>query len=229
MEETTLRMNRPETGTSLTEPPALPPEEQARADFYGLIARLLLAAPDAGLLAALANTDALAAAQGGNPLDQAWDNLTLAAAVTDVDAVTEEYDALFISTGTPAVNPFASLYLAGFMMEKPLATLRADLARLGLARMRGSGEPEDHLGALCETMRILIGGAARLPPQALPVQKGFFEKHIAPWHAACINDIRHAQGANFYQRVADFIQAFFEIEAQAFDIEDIDTTACALH
>lgn len=226
MEGEAFHLSCPDAGTSLPAPFAMPPEEQARADFYALGARLLLAAPDAGLLAALANADPLAS-HGDNPLDQAWENLTLAAAVTDIDAVQEEYDALFISTGTPAVNPYASLYLAGFMMEKPLATLRADLASLGLTRMRGSGEPEDHLGALCETMRILIGGAAGISPQPLSVQKGFFEKHIAPWQAACLADIRNAQGANFYCRMADFIQAFFEIEAQAFDIEDISTLACA--
>ncbi len=35
------------------------PEEQARADLYALIARLLIAAPDAGLLATLAAADSL--------------------------------------------------------------------------------------------------------------------------------------------------------------------------
>lgn len=212
-------MNLPDIATDLGLP-ALAPEEQARADFYALISRLLLAAPQAQLLAALAAADSIAAAQAGSPLEQAWENLVLAAGVIDADAVQEEFDALFVAVATPAVNPYASLYLAGFMMEKPLAALRADLAALGLARNARGGEPEDHLGALCEAMRILIAGAPGVRPQPVPAQQAFFDKHIAPWHARCLDDIRRAQGANFYRRVADFIEAFFDVEAQAFDIEE---------
>ncbi|WP_292936214.1 molecular chaperone TorD family protein [Noviherbaspirillum sp.] len=218
-------MNRPEAAyAEHTAQAQTDADELARADFYALIARLLLRAPDATLLTALAGADSLAAGQAGNPLELAWEKLILAAGVIDADAVREEFDALFISIGTPQVNPYASLYLAGFMMEKPLAGLRADLAQLGLSRAAGSGELEDHLGALCEAMRILIAGAPGVTPQPLAVQMTFFEKHIATWYLPCLDHIRGAPGANFYQRVADFIQAFFEIEAEAFTMDE----ACSL-
>jgi len=221
-------MNDPGNAADFAGAFAPPQEEQARADMYALAARLLLRPADAALLASLAAADALAGGQAGNPLEQAWEKLVLAAGIVEADAVREEFDGLFVSVGTPPVNPYASLYLSGFMMEKPLAALRTDLAELGLARRARSGELEDHLGALCEAMRILIGGAPGMAPRPVPAQKAFFEKHIGPWHAACLNDIRRAEGANFYQRVADFIEAFFEIEAQAFEMEEAGDEECEL-
>lgn len=197
----------------------LPAQEQARADLHALGARLLLAPPDAALLADLAAADPLVSARADAPLDIAWEQLVLAAGVLEAAAVEEEFAALFVSLGTPPVNPYASLYLAGFLMEKPLAALRSDLAALGLARRPGVGEPEDHLGALCETMRVLVGGMPGVPPRPLAAQRRFFETHLAPWYARALDDIRRAPQANFYRRVADFLQAFLDLEAEAFAME----------
>lgn len=199
---------------------ALPPEDLARADFYALIAHLLFAPPDAALLAGLAASDALCAEQTDHPLDLAWEKLVLTPSIIDEHAVRAEFNALFISIGTPQINPYASLYLSGFLNEKPLAALRGELAQLGLARRTGVGEMEDHLAALCESMRILITGGADGQPHTLQRQKLFFKNHIAPWVERCLDDIRAAPEANFYRLVADFAQAFFNVEAQAFDIAD---------
>lgn len=198
-------------------------EDQARADLYALCANLLLKAPDAALLDALGAADSLRAQQEDQPLDHAWEQLVLAAGVVDAAAVREEFDALFISIGTPPVNPYASHYLAGFMHEKPLAALRDELRALGLARVRGVGEPEDHLGALCEVMRILIAGAPGAPGaprRTIDTQRNFFIRHIAPWQERCLGDIRKTECANFYRHVSDFAAAFFEVECQAFEMED---------
>lgn len=211
------------------QPPVLvPQEEQARADFYALVSRLLLAPPDAALLDRLAGADSLGAGQSDHPLDLAWEELVLAARLLHADAVRDEFEALFVSVGKPVVDPYASPYLSGFMMEKPLAALRDELAELGLARRADSGELEDHLGALCEVMRLLIAGAPGLAPQPLGRQKRFFERHLASWYERCLDDIRGAGDANFYRHVANFIQAFFEVEAEAFDMEEeeADDGAC---
>ena len=194
---------------------AVEPEEQARADMYALVARMLHAAPDAPMLASLAGADAIVAGQSGHPLDRAWERLVLGAGVMDEAAVAAEFDALFVSVGTPKINPYASLYLTGFINEKPLVALRGDLARLGLARASGQREMEDHLGALCEAMRVMVVGG-----QMLEHQQQFFDTHIAPWYRRCLDDIRSAPEANFYRLVADFAQAFFEVEAQAFELDD---------
>lgn len=195
-------------------------EDQARADLYALVARLLISAPDAGLLASLAVADSLDSQEVDHPLELAWEKLVLSAGILDAHAIRSEFDALFISAGTPQINPYASLYLAGFLNEKPLVALRAELAQLGLARRSGVGEMEDHLGVLCETMRLMIAGAAGVQRHPLSRQKLFFEKHIASWSTRCFDDIRAIGSANFYRQLADFTQAFFLIEAQAFDMDD---------
>jgi TorA maturation chaperone TorD len=216
-------MNHSEVERLVSAAVHLSPEDQARADLYALSAHLLLAAPDAAFLAGLAAADSLPSQQADNPLDRAWEKLVLAATLTTADQVQQEFSALFIGTGTPRLNPHASLYLTGSMMDQPLAAIRATLAELGLARIPGAGELEDHLAALCETMRLLITDQQDGEPLSLPLQKSFFEKHLASWYGRCLEDIRKAEGASFYQPVADFIQAFLDIEAAAFQIEDPGT------
>ncbi|MDY0960802.1 TorD/DmsD family molecular chaperone [Massilia sp. CFBP9026] len=208
--------------------PDLPPggEDQARADLYALLSRLLLAAPDAALLDALASSDPILA-EGGDPaLERAWDQLTVASGVMDPRLVHDEFSALFVSVGTPPVDPYGSRYLAGYMNDTPLAHLREDLAQLGLARIQGRGEFEDHLGALCETMRVLVAGTPGIRRQPLDVQRRFFEAHIGSWCMRALDDIANADGANYYCLVARFAQAFLAIEAESFGVgEETDEQA----
>lgn len=205
-------------------PLPLAPEDQARADLYALAARLLLAPPDEALLADLAAADPILGTQDERPLEDAWEKLVLAAGVMDAQAVAEEFNALFISLGTPPLNPYGSLYLSGFMNDTPLARLRTDLAAFGLARVPGVAEFEDHLGALCETMRVLV--MRRVP---LARQQQFFEAHLAPWYERCLLDVERAPDARFYRVVAAFVAAFLTIEAQAFAVDTpFDETAPAV-
>lgn len=189
----------------------LPAEERARAVFYSLLATLLLSPPSADLLHALANADPIASEAG--ELESAWEQLMLVASIMDAEAVREEFNALFVSTGTPLINPHASLYLSGFMMDRPLAALRDTLRELGLARQSSAVELEDHLGSLCETMALLIAQG-----QPLKIQNEVFKSHIGSWIERCLNDIQEAPGANFYWKLADVIEAFFQMEVEAFDL-----------
>lgn len=188
-------------------------EEQARAQFYSLLATLLLAPPSAELLHALANADPIAGETGD--LGSAWEQLVLVASIMDADAVREEFDALFVSTGTPLINPHASLYLSGFMMDRPLATLRDALRKLGMMRRADANELEDHLGSLFETMALVIKQG-----KPLHLQKAFFNEHIAGWVHACLDDMRNVQGARFYLHVALVLDAFIGVEREAFDMGD---------
>jgi TorA maturation chaperone TorD len=211
----------------------LPPHEQSRADLYALLARLLLAPPDDALLQALAQAPALGRTAedadadvgtgGAAPLGRTWDTLR-AAARGDGEAIRAAFDALFVSAGQPLLNPYASLYLAGFLMDTPLAALRADLACLGLRRREGVGEPEDHLGALCEVMRLLITGAPGLPRRTPAQQAVFFEAHVASWAGRCLDDIEAADAGGFYAALAGFMQAFLALEARAFELEEAEST-----
>lgn len=189
-------------------------EETARADLYGLLAMLFYAPPSQTLL----DTMASAQFEGTGVLEQAWTELVLASQHAKAEEVREEYDQLFISTGKPEVMLYGSYYLSGFLMEKPLAALRADLAGLGLERVATVTESEDHIASLCEVMRYLIAADTTLQSN-LAAQKIFFTSHMQTWvldACAAINANRHAQ---LYAAVANLAQTFFEVETQAFDMD----------
>jgi TorA maturation chaperone TorD len=188
-------------------------EETARADLYGLLASLFYGPPPQELL------DLIAAAptQGDGVLDRTWTGLSAACKSAKADAVREEYDALFISVGKPDVMLYGSYYLSGFLMEKPLAELRAELARLGLQRGDSMSESEDHVAALCEVMRYLIASDDLLHAN-LPTQKQFFATHMQPWVVELCNAVASHPRARFYAAVAGLANSFFEVEMQAFDM-----------
>ena len=189
--------------------------EQARADFYAVTAHLLMQAPAPALLAKLAHADPVIADDHCQQrFADAWERLRIAADLIDADAVREEYDALFVATGTPELNPYASFYLTGFMMERPLAALRRDLGRLGFARARDATELEDHIGVLCETARLMI-----LQQRPLRIQQAFLATHLFPWVQRFTADLRRQPVANFYRVLADFIDAFMQLEIEAFGFE----------
>jgi TorA maturation chaperone TorD len=172
-------------------------------------------APDAELLSELAAASTQAPQMPDTPLDLAWQELTRAAGRTVAPAVKQEYDALFRNTGTPPLSPRASHYLSGDLTTESLAVLRDTLNALELERQPSADEPIDHLGALCEVMRVMITGLGTVPRRPLAEQAAFFTMQIAPWQARCLNDIRSAPRANFYGHVADVAEAFFDIETQA--------------
>src|SRR5512144_2339879 len=173
----------PMAGATVSFQPRIAPEDQARADIYALLARLYADAPDAALLDAIARSEPLAAAPTAESATTApclpgtWDAVRMARAAMTADAAVEEYNALFVGVGKSEVNLHGSHWIAGFMMDKPLVELREALARLGLAQKSGATMLEDHLSALCETMRLLIAGNARRSPSTVSEQRAFFERH----------------------------------------------------
>ncbi|MFN8988235.1 MAG: molecular chaperone [Burkholderiales bacterium] len=195
-------------------PRAIEPEDQARADYYALLAHLFYRAPDARLLQA----SAIAEPPSG-VLAPAWQRLADASNVVPEDAVHEEYDAVFVGVGKPPVMLYGSFYMAGFMMEKPLAALRQDLGELGFVRAESVREPEDHLAAICDVMRAMILGDLENKPRPVEAQKAFFLTHVKPWIFDCVAAISAYHQANFYKHVAGFAKSFFEVEIEAFEIE----------
>ena len=139
-----------------------------------------------------------------------------AAQAMALQAVVDEFDALFVSVGKPDVMCNGSWYLTGFLQEEPLAELRDDLAELGLGRRPGVTETEDHIAALAEVMRHLVLTG---PDEAgLARQRGFFSRHLAPWYAQFARALDVAPAANFYAKVGGVLAAFMDIERQAFDM-----------
>ncbi len=194
---------------------AVSQEDRARADFYGLLARLFYAGPDADLLAALGAADELAG-EGVNPdLAQTWNSLIAAAAAMDAEAVQAEYDSVFVGTGKAEVTPYAAHYLAESNKENLLVRLRADLAAMGLSRHPDTAEFEDHFSGLCEVMRHLIFFA---PDVAVQKQKNFFMGYLSSSYAVFCMAVVASPNTNFYKHVARFTQAFLDVEGESFEI-----------
>jgi len=192
------------------------PEDQARAGYYALLARLYYSGPDAGLLAAIAGADELAAGGEQSALSSAWGALASAAQAMDPEAARLEYDDLFVGTGKAEVTPYASFYLSETGREKILVKLRGALAALGLERAQHSHEPEDHIAGLFDCMRYLISMGSG--DAALQQQRTFFEGYLAgAFHAFC-NAIERSGKANFYKHVAHFTEAFLRVESEALKV-----------
>lgn len=177
-------------------------ERAWRAHLYALLARLLAAPPDAELLAGLGGI----ASEGGGDIERALTALAQAARACNAQAAAEEYQALFIGVTRGELLPYGSWYQCGFLMEKPLARLRDDLGRLGIARQDAVREPEDHAAAVLEAMSLLTAeGDAR--------QKEFAQAHLFSWLPTFFHDLANASSAHFYRAVAVLGQAFMKIEA----------------
>ncbi len=187
---------------------ALDEIDLARAQEYALLATLLARAPDAATL------KRLAALKGdASPLGLAHIALADAAAAGDPDTVAREFFDLFIGMGRGELLPYGSYYLSGFLQERPLARLRDDLGRLGIARSEGVVEPEDHAAILCEIMAGIITGDLGA---SAGTDQQIFEKHMAPWIGRFFADLEQAESADFYRRVGTVGRVFVEIETQAF-------------
>jgi TorA maturation chaperone TorD len=208
----------PAQAVKFDHPRSISVEDQVRADYYALLASLFHHAPDDRLLQSIVIAGE-PAAEAAQEFLQAWRNLAQASSLVSHEVVDEEYQVVFVGVGRAPVLLYGSFYLAGFMMEKPLAALRDDLAALGFARRADIHEPEDHLAALCDVMRALILGDLGDAPAEIAVQRQFFAKHIQSWAGKCCDAIEAYEHANYYRRVAAFARVFFAIEADAFEIE----------
>jgi len=191
-------------------------ENGVRAALYGAFAHLFADRPDAALLQCIADSDAMIIAQDST-LSTAWHALCDAAATIDPAAAVDEFDALFVSPGKPAISLYASSYMSGRERGQVLAELRGDLARLGYARAEDSNEYEDHLAALCDVMRGLIGEEAA-SPEAAAQQQEFFQRYLAPWCGQLFEKIDKAESAGFYRKVARAADAFLTHESQYFEL-----------
>lgn len=186
------------------------PEDRLRADLYNFLGLMLAGPPDEMLLAQCAGLSG-----DDSELGQAIAGLARVAKATKPKKVESEFNALFIGLGRGELLPYASYYLTGFLNEKPLATLRADMAARGITRAPNVYEPEDNIASLMEMMGGMIVG--RFGAQAsLDDQKAFFNKHIAPWAGHFFSDLEAAKNSILYASLGSVGRAFMEIEREAF-------------
>ena len=194
-------------------------EELARAELYGLLARLWLAPPDAALLQQF-STAITQAPETGALLEPSWQALVGALRSTTLDAAAAEHNALFHGVGKPEIFAYASFHLSGFLNEKPLAALRHDLAALGLTRDANALETEDHIAYLFEVMRYLIAGDD-VAVCNLEQQRRFYRAHIQTWADRLCETVQVHPGAHTWKAVAGFTREFLLVETQGFDMLEL--------
>jgi TorA maturation chaperone TorD len=200
--------------------PYVSPEDEARANLYGLLARLFYAPPDANLLSELRlaappteEGDGLTAE--GEALKAAWAELVSACAGAFPARLEEEHFQLFVGVGKAQVTPYLSAYVERSDGKNPLVRLRGQLAEWGLARREGAVEPEDHVSAICETMRWLI----MVQKTPLEAQRAFFEEFLQASGERFCSAVTACDDAKFYRHVARLLHALLELEQKAFDID----------
>ena len=178
--------------------------------MYRFVASLLSAAPSQQMI------DGISGLSGDStPLGQAITALAATARESRADAVGREFFELFVGVGRGELLPYASFYQTGFLNERPLSEVRADLARLGVARAEGRFEPEDHIALLFEVMADLAAGTL---PAETDAEAAFFARHIAPWAAQFFDDLAVAPSAAFYRPVAEVGRLLVDIDSRAFSL-----------
>lgn len=199
--------------TPLDSAPPIAPEDLARADLYGILARLYYAAPDAQLLAALSNAP-VSPANDNSPLAECWQALREACRSAFPVMLDNEHTLLFVGTGKAEVTPYLSKYVLRHQADTPLADVREALRRLGIARREGVGEYEDHIAGLLETMRFLIAVQRR----SLEEQRTFFERFVYDGAVAFCAALSDSEHASFYKLVARLTRVFMDVEKNAFSM-----------
>ena len=193
------------------------PEDLARADLYGLIARFFHLPPDQELLDQIAATADQQEVAEDAPLAKAWMNLVEVAKNNPAQAWRDEFDANFISVGKPNVILNGSFYMAGHLNERPLVNIRKALEEFGLESAEEVTETEDHISSLCEVMRYLIAGDD-VEISNLTNQRIFFNEHIRPWYDELCDAIDGTPEMHLYHPVAALTREFLAIEGQSFDM-----------
>jgi TorA maturation chaperone TorD len=191
-------------------------EEQARANLYGLLARLWYAAPDQPLLETLSRGGETTDDAGDSPLARTWRALAQACTGATVEDLTHEYDSLFVGTGRAEITLYCSYYLTETGRERVVVALRDKLRELGLARTNATNEPEDHFATLLEIMRHLIVQGSDVPQ--ITFQKEFFLRYIRSAYTPLTEAVLTNGGAQFYKDVARLTRAFLDVESESFNM-----------
>ena len=194
-----------EAGAERPEAVALEPEEQARADLYGLVSRLFYAparsqSPGGSLPRRPRVEGEREDAGGENALARAWLRLQEACRSAYPAIVRQEYDDLFVGVGKAPVTPYLSAYAEPHAPDRYLLGLREQLGAWGLARRDRVFELEDHISGVCDVMRWLIEGGGPLAEQ-----REFFERFVYAGAVPFFAAVQKARAVSaFYRQVAAF-------------------------
>ncbi len=197
-------------------------EEQARANFYALLARLFYAPPEDIFLRGIASSndvdshanDVSDESLAAGSLDLEWCNLVSAAASADAVSVAEEYNELFVGSGRAEISLYVGAYTARSSVDGNLVALREFLGSHEIARQTAVHEPEDHVAMLFEVMRYLICEQQT----AIDEQRLFFDRFVLSGANSLCDAISNHDDADFFRHVAAFAISFLLVEHDAFEM-----------
>lgn len=183
-----------------------------RANYYYLLSLLLAAPPTSETLQKISELG-VPQSQANNAFLIQLNALACAASEhsDDINALDDEFHDLFIGVGRGELVPYGSWYITGMLMDKPLSLLRQDLKALGIERVEGCREPEDHIAALMDIMGIVIEAGDDYPFKA---QQTLFTRHIKPWARRFFRDLTQARKAKFFIKVGEFGLEFIDFETE---------------
>ena len=203
-----------DTGSEHAGATTLEPEDQARANLYGLVSRLFYGPADPNLLAEISRSGQEEGAEHDGGLTAAWRGLRAACSSAYPAIVRQEYDSLFVGVGKAVVTPYLSAYAEPSAPDGYLVRLRGQLSAWGLGRRESVFEVEDHISGISDVMRWLVES------RTLPEQRRFFENFAYPGVVPFCAAVQKAPSASFYRPVTSFALSFFEIEKAAFEMAD---------
>lgn len=207
-----------------------------RHAYYSLFVQLWWREPSADFIASLMTDmgERIEAAAEVHPLlGEGWRTLSQYVETHGPEEAAEAYMHLFLGPYGPAVQPYESYYLTGFLFRESLVKVRSFLQDVGLEKEdHVFAEPEDVLAFELEVMRWLVGKqmSAIEPEEAtywLHQQMACLKHHVLVWVPACAQDIEQAaEDCGFYRGAAQLLRGFLDVERQMFwelDIEPVAT------
>jgi TorA maturation chaperone TorD len=182
-----------------------------RVDCYVILAALLRQPPSADLVNLLLEIEC--AENVPEKINYALAELRRAVQSYPLSIMETEFNKLFVGLGCGEMVPYASWYKEKKIQSLTLALLRRDLSHFAIIRQTDNAEPEDHAGALCESMALIAAEAGNIPPAA---QADFFHQYIASWMINFFQDFQTAKNARFYRSVGLFGSCFLQAEQEYF-------------
>lgn len=188
---------------------------KGRGLLYRLFSGAFLKEPSSSLLQALSSPKAasILASLG-------MDKVFSAVGDEHINALTEEYAALFILPG--GVCPYESVRTKGLLCQEPEWKAREFYKRCGLAVPESLNIFADHIGMELGFMAYLAGKESKAweadgmdgALKWLILEREFFKAHLDRWAFAFLDDVVKYSEHPFYKGISSLTGGFLSIEKE---------------
>ncbi len=128
-----------------------------------------------------------------------------------------EFTILFIGPFRLPVQPYEAWWVSGKLGGKPLAKLKEDYWKAGIAKSLEFIETEDHIGFelkfmhyLCE--KTLAADTKKRRSECLKLQRNFFDEHILKWMPIFCDALYHYEASDLYKGIARLTKGFILLD-----------------